>query len=471
MDIHFYNTLTRSKEKFEPLSKSEVKMYTCGPTVYRHVHIGNLRTWLMSDLIRRVLEFNGYHVRQLINITDVGHMAEDDSLIVAPGEDKVAASAAAENKTPEALAAFYTEDFLQALDAMNIQPAHQYPRATAHIPQMLGLIEQLESKGLAYARNGAVYYDVSKFPGYGRLSGHALANLQAGVHRVEIDTSKDDPNDFLLWRAAGDHRLVKWDTKWGPGFPGWHIECSAMAMHYFGPQLDIHTGGEDLVFPHHEGEIAQSEGATGQSFARFWMHGAHLLADGRKMARSVGNVLRLTDLRDHGIEPLAFRFLCLGVYYRSHMNVTWESLQAAQTSLDRMRRYYDEWRRDQVTVEMPNRPLIDFRHRFNSLVNDDLAFPQVIPLIWDLARSRLPSAAKALLLMEWDSVLGLGIGEAIEAGPTPELTPEQQALLERRAAARAAKDWAASDQLRDDLAARGIAVQDTKDGQTWVKRS
>jgi cysteinyl-tRNA synthetase len=470
MDIYFYNTLTRSKEKFEPLSKNEVKMYSCGPTVYRHVHIGNLRTWLMSDLIRRVLEFNGYQVRQLINITDVGHMAEDDSLTVTPGEDKLLAAAAAEKKTPEEIAAFYTEDFLQALVEMNIQPASQYPRATDHIPQMLALVEQLESKGLAYGKNGAVYFDVSQFPGYGRLSGHALEDLQAGVHRVEIDEAKDDPNDFLLWRAAGEHRLVKWESKWGPGYPGWHIECSAMAMHYFGPQLDIHTGGEDLVFPHHEGEIAQSEGATGLPFSRFWIHGAHLLAEGRKMARSVGNVLRLADLRERGIEPLAFRFLCLGVYYRSHMNVTWESLQAAQTSLERLRRLYGEWVRDQVTVEMPNRLLLDFRQRFSALINDDLSFPQVVSLVWDMARSSLPSAAKALLMMEWDSVLGLSLDQAAPAGPAPELTPEQESLLERRAAARSARDWAAADELRDALAAQGILVQDTKVGQTWVKR-
>ncbi len=470
MDIHFYNTLTRSKDRFEPLHKREVTMYTCGPTVYRYIHIGNLRTWLMSDLIRRVLEYNDYRVKQVMNITDVGHMAEDDSLTITPGEDKVLAAAVAEKKTPAEIAAFYTADCLQALREMNIQPAHHYPRATDYIPQMLAIIEKLEARGLAYEKNGAVMYDVSQFPDYGKLSGHQLEDLKAGIHRVALDETKDDPNDFLLWRVGGEHRLVKWDSKWGPGFPGWHIECSAMAMHYFGEQLDIHTGGEDLVFPHHEGEIAQSEGVTGKQFARYWMHGAHLLAEGRKMARSVGNVLRLTHLREQGIEPLAFRLLCLGIYYRGHMNVTWDSLRAAQANLERLRRYAAEWNQDQETVETPNRHLFEYRYRFHSLINDDLSFPQVIPLIWELAKSDLPSAAKALLLLEWDTVLGLRLGEtAAVVAPRTGLTPDQQSLLDRRAAARAAKDWAVSDQLRDELAGLGIAVKDTKEGQTWKK--
>lgn len=470
MNIYFYNTLTRSKDKFEPFNKREVKMYTCGPTVYRYVHIGNLRTWLMSDLIRRVLEFNDYHVKQVMNITDVGHMAEDDSLTVTPGEDKVESAAAAEKKTPAEIAAFYTADFLDALKQMNIQPAFHYPKATDHIPQMLALIEKLESKGLAYAKDGAVFYDVSAFPTYGNLSGHALEDLQAGISRVAIDETKNDPNDFLLWRTAGEHRLVKWESKWGPGFPGWHIECSAMSMQYLGEQLDIHTGGEDLVFPHHEGEIAQSEGATGKPFARYWMHGAHLLAEGRKMARSVGNVLRLTDLRAEGIEPLAFRLLCLGIYYRGHMNVTWDSLKAAQGSLERLRRYAAEWNTDQVTVEIPNRLLLDYRNRFNTLINDDLSFPQVIPLIWEMAKSDLPAAAKSLLLLEWDSVLGLKLGEGVSVPPPADLTPDQQALLDRRAAARTAKDWAESDRLRLELASLGVIVKDSKDGQTWSRK-
>ncbi|MBI5081412.1 MAG: cysteine--tRNA ligase, partial [Chloroflexi bacterium] len=237
MDINFYNSLTRSKEKFESIAPDYVKMYVCGPTVYRYVHIGNLRTWLMADLIRRVLEYNDYAVEQIMNITDVGHMAEDDSLTIAPGEDKVLAAAIAEKKTPAEIASFYTTDFLEALVEMNIKSAHQYPKATDHIPQMLALIEELERKGLAYEKNGAVYYDVSRFENYGRLSKHAQEDLQAGIHRVEIDQTKDDPNDFLLWRVAGEHRLEKWSSKWGDGFPGWHIECSAMAMHYLGSQI------------------------------------------------------------------------------------------------------------------------------------------------------------------------------------------------------------------------------------------
>ncbi|HLE28425.1 MAG TPA: cysteine--tRNA ligase [Anaerolineales bacterium] len=476
MDIYFYNTLTRRKEKFEPLTPGEVKMYSCGPTVYRYVHIGNLRTFLMADLVRRVLEYHGYRVTQLMNITDVGHMAEDDSLTITPGEDKVLAAAAAEKKTPRGIADFYTADFLDCVRQMNIQPAHVYPKATEHIPQMLTLIEQLETKGLAYEKGGAVFFDVSRFPDYGRLSGHALEDLQAGIHRVGVDETKDDPNDFLLWRVAGEHRTVKWDSKWGPGFPGWHIECSAMSMHYLGPQLDLHTGGEDLVFPHHEDEIAQSEGATGQAFVRYWMHGAHLLAEGRKMARSVGNVLRLKDLREEGYDPLAFRLLCLGIYYRGHMNVTWDSLKAAQSNLDRLRRYVAEWSR-QTPVASPQSSVanlqspsaLDYHTRFVSAVSDDLGFPQAVPILWEMAKSDLAPGQKLNLLLDWDRLLGLDLVSALSA-PTAALEPELQAVLDQRAAARAAKDWAASDRLRDELAARGIVVKDGKDGQTWTRK-
>jgi len=424
----------------------------------------------MADLIRRVLEYNDYAVEQIMNITDVGHMAEDDSLTIAPGEDKVLAAAAAEKKTPAEIAAFYTADFLEALAEMNIKAAHHYPKATDHIPQMLRLIEDLERKGLAYEKNGAVYYDVSRFENYGRLSKHAQEDLQAGVHRVELDETKDDPNDFLLWRVAGAHRLEKWPSKWGDGFPGWHIECSAMAMHYLGSQIDIHTGGEDLLFPHHENEIAQSEGSTGQPFSRYWMHGAHLLAEGRKMARSVGNVLRLKDLREEGIEPLAFRLLCLGISYRGHMNATWDSLKAAQSSLDKMRRNYADWNNDTHTLKISNSALLNYRHKFITAINDDLGFPQVLALISELTKEALSPAAKAMLLNEWDEVLGLRLTNPPLPNLIVAISAEDQTLLNQRAVARDQKDFATADRLRDQLAARGIIVKDTKEGQAWSRK-
>lgn len=471
MDIFFYNSLTRSKEKFESLAPNYVKMYVCGPTVYRYVHIGNLRTWLMADSIRRVLEYNDYTVEQVMNITDVGHMAEDDSLTVTPGEDKVLAAAVSEHKTPAEIAAFYTADFLDALLQMNIKPAHQYPKATDHIPQILELVEALERKGLAYEKNGAVYYDVSRFPKYGQLSKHAQEDLQAGIHRVEVDTTKDDPNDFLLWRIAGEHRVEKWESKWGEGFPGWHIECSAMAMHYLGSQIDIHTGGEDLLFPHHENEIAQSEGATDMQFARYWLHGAHLLADGRKMARSVGNVIRLSDLREQGIDPMAFRLLCLSIYYRGHMNFTWESVKAAQSSLDKLRRFYVEWSSDTRTLEISNTVITNYRNKFLNAINDDLGFPQAIALVWELAKDNISPAAKALLLNEWDEVLGLRLTQQpAPLAPVVILSSDEQALVDQRARARATQDWFLADQLRERLATRGIIIKDTKEGQTWNRK-
>jgi cysteinyl-tRNA synthetase len=469
MDVQFYNTRSRAKERFEPRLSGQATLYACGPTVYRYVHIGNLRTFLMADLVRRLLDYAGYRVTQVMNITDVGHMAEDDSLTITPGEDKVLAAAAAEKKTPQEIAAYYTADFLEAVRQMNILPAHHYPHATDHIPQMLEVIGQLVAKGLAYEKNGAVFYDVSRFPGYGQLSGHALADLQAGISRVAIDETKDDPNDFLLWRTAGERRAVKWDSPWGPGFPGWHIECSAMAMHYLGPQLDLHTGGEDLVFPHHEGEIAQSEGMTGQPFVRYWLHGAHLLAEGRKMARSAGNILRLPDLRAQGIEPLAFRLLCLGLYYRSHMNVTWESLKAAQTNLDKLRRYVAGWAPAPRATTLS--PLAaDYAQRFTSAAAEDLGFPQALPILWEMAKSDLAPGEKLALLLDWDRLLGLNLTPAISpTAPAP--SPDAQALLDQRAAARAAQDWAAADRLRDQLAEHGLIVKDTKAGQTWALKN
>jgi len=471
-EIQFFNSLGRRKEVFTSLTPGQVRMYSCGPTVYRYIHIGNLRTYLMSDLIRRVLEYNGYQVTQLINITDVGHLAEEDALGIESGEDKVLAAARQERKSPQEIAEHYTQAFLEDIAAINIQPAHRYPKATQHIPQMLALIQKLLDKGLAYARGGSVFYDVSAFPDYGKLSGHTLDELRAG-YRIEVDEIKDDPADFLLWRGARPGQLAVWDSPWGPGFPGWHIECSAMSMEYLGPQLDIHTGGEDLIFPHHENEIAQSEGATGLPFVRVWMHGAHLLAEGRKMAKSTGNVLRLKDLVAQGIEPLAYRLLCLSHQYRSHMNVTWDSLHAAQARLERLRRNVAEWRQAASSHTVhgvePSAAGEAYAATFRAAINDDLALPTALTVVWDVEKSDLPPQDKLALILDFDRVLGLRLAEVPAAAPV-ELTEEERALIEQRDAARKARDWATSDRLRAELAAHGLIIEDTPQGMRWRRR-
>lgn len=473
MTLQFYNTLTRQQADFESIEPGKVRMYTCGPTVYRYPHIGNMRTFLFADLIRRVLEYNGYEVTQAMNITDVGHMADETGLDIEEGEDKVEAAARKERKTPAQIADYYTQVFMDDLRAMNIQPAHHYPRATEFIPHMVALNERLVENGMAYEREGFLYYAVGRFDGYGQLSGNTLDALQEG-HRSAVDTIKENPADFVLWRAAGEGRLTKWDSPWGEGFPGWHIECSAMSMHYLGEQIDVHTGGEDLAFPHHENEIAQSEGATGKSpFVRFWMHGAHLLAEGRKMSKQTGNVILLRDvagdagylsLEAEGIDPLAFRLLAFTVHYRHHMNVTWETLRGQQTALDRLRRLIGEWQASGPPAGDLSEEARAFADAFRGHVNNDLAMPQAVTVMWDVTKSELPDAEKLALLLDFDRVLGLSLDAIEAAGAEIELNADERELVEARAAARAEKNWQEADRLRDELAERGITVTDTPKG-------
>jgi cysteinyl-tRNA synthetase len=479
--LHCYNTLTRQKEAFESIDPGKVRMYTCGPTVYRHPHIGNMRTFLFADLIRRSLEYNGYQVTQVTNITDVGHMADETGLDIQAGEDKMEAASRAERKTPEQIADFYTQVFLDDLAAMNIQPAHHYPKATEHVPHMIDLTQRLVNRGMAYIRDGFVYYAVGKFPDYGRLSGNTLDQLQAG-HRSEVDTIKDNPADFTLWRAAGEGRLTVWESPWGPGFPGWHIECSAMSMHYLGEQLDVHTGGEDLAFPHHENEIAQSEGATEEPFVRFWMHGAHLLAEGRKMSKQTGNVILLRDIGDdegylsleaEGIESLAFRLLCFTVHYRHQMNVTWDNLRGQQTTLDRLRRHVHDWMAEGPPANTLSPEAQALADAFRAAVDDDLAMPQALTMVWETTKSDMPVGEKLALILDFDRILGLRLDEIepTDANAEVELADHERVLIAARAAARAAKDWAEADRLRDELADLGITVADTPEGITVRRMS
>ncbi len=462
--VRLHNSLTRHTEPLQTLEAGRVGIYTCGSTVYKYAHIGNLRTYLFGDLLHRTLEYLGYDVRYVKNITDVGHM-RDDQLDSLAGPDKVELAAETEGKSPMEIADFYTAAWLEDEAALNILPADVMPRATDHIPEMLSMTAQLIEKGLAYEVDGTIYYDVSEFAGYGRLSGQQIDKMRAG-HRVEVEGDKRDPADFALWKHAREHRLMQWPSPWGDGFPGWHIECSAMALKHLGERFDIHTGGIDLKFPHHEDEIAQSEGALGHPVVSIWMHGEFLTMDDAKMAKSTGNIIRVADLPSLGHEPLAFRYLALTAHYRSKLDFTTDALHAASSGLARLRRAAAG---PDDPVDLSAEPVARYRARFAGAMADDLASPKALAAAHEVASaSELTDAQRRALLLDFDRVLGLNLGVT----PTREtpLPAGAAELLERRGAARASRDWAASDTLRDDLAALGVNVRDTPTGQEVTGR-
>ncbi len=458
--IRLYNTYTRSKELLAPVSAGTVRMYSCGPTVYRYVHIGNLRTFMFPDLLCRTLEYLGYRTEQVMNITDVGHLTDDT---FDRGEDKMLVSARLEKKSPEEIAAYYTQAFMEDAASVNIRTAARYPRATEYIPQMIELITKLIDKGHAYEVGGTVYYDIASFPAYGRLSRNTTDKLLAGA-RGEVDPRKRHPGDFTLWKAAGEHRLQVWPSPWGPGYPGWHIECSAMSMSLLGDRFDIHTGGADNVFPHHEAEIAQSEGVTGHRVVSCWMHGGLLLLAGSRMAKSAGNFFRIRELADQGFDPLAFRYLALQAKYRTKLNFSEEGLAGADRALHQLRTRLADWSGDKSATGLHSGEVSELEARFRGAIVDDLDLPAVMALVAELPRSPLAPGAKASLLRDWDRVLGLDLDRPAPSRALPAGAAE---LLESRTKAREAKDYASSDRLREQLAALGVTVTDTPEGQRW----
>jgi cysteinyl-tRNA synthetase len=463
--VRLHNSLTRRAEPLEPIEPGKVSVYTCGSTVYKYAHIGNLRTYLFGDLLHRVLEYLGYEVRYVKNITDVGHMRNDDHDSLA-GADKMELAAETEGKSPAEIAGFYTRAWLEDEALLNILPADVMPKASDHIGEMLDLTARLLERGLAYEVDGTIYYDVSEFPGYGKLSGQKVDETREG-HRVEVESDKRDPADFALWKHAREHRLMRWPSPWGDGFPGWHIECSAMSLKHLGERFDVHTGGIDLKFPHHEDEIAQSEGALGHRVVNVWMHGEFLTMDDAKMAKSAGNIIRVADLPQMGFESLVFRYLALTAHYRSKLDFTQDAMHAAASGLARLRRAAQG---PDEAVDLEAEPMARYRARFADAVADDLATPRALAIAHEVATAPdLADAQRRALLLDFDRVLGLDLGVAPpEAAPLPEAAAE---LLERRAAARAARDFAASDALRDELAAIGVEVRDTPDGQVAKVRS
>jgi cysteinyl-tRNA synthetase len=454
--ISIYNTLTKVTETIVSEKQQPIGIYTCGPTVYRRSHIGNLRSYLMSDWLRRAIEGTGTEVFHIKNITDVGHMRQER---VDLGEDKILAAAIAAGRSPKEIADEYTAMFFSDETALGIIPADVYPRATEHIPEMISMIQQLITGGFAYVVDGAVYFSVDTFGGYGKLSGN-LANQLLRTIPSEIDHRKQDLRDFALWKEAEPGRSMKWDSPWGPGFPGWHIECSAMAGRYLGSSIDVHTGGVDNIFPHHECEIAQSEAIYQQRHTNIWMHGQHLLVDGIKMAKSSQNDYTLDQLQQRGFDPMAFRYLCATVRYRSRLNFTLKSLDAAQKGLFHFRKIMDSLDLDSNVSAKDLDDMKRYRTEFAAHIQNDLNLPSGLATAWAVIKSDMSGAAKLILIGEFDKVLGLQLTLHQE-----EQFPEEVSELSRnRIIARRNRDWVVADELRDRLRDKGIFVEDMREG-------
>lgn len=478
MALYLYNTLTKQNEEFKPIQPGKVRIYTCGPTVYSHPHIGNFRAFIATDLLRRYLEYKGYQVYHIMNITDVGHMTTDDMLAGGEGEDKILAAARQEQKSPWEIARFYENEFKELVKLLNLKPADVYPRATEHIPEMIILIEKLFAKGYAYEINGNVYYAVSKFKNYGRLSGNTLENLMSGA-RVEVNPEKRSPLDFALWKNDPKH-IMQWDSPWGKGFPGWHIECSVMSMKYLGETFDIHTGGEDNIFPHHECEIAQSEAANEKKFVNYWFHTRHLLVHNQKMSKSLGNFHTVRDILDKGYQPRVLRYALLNTHYRQSLNFTLDGLEAARNAIQRL---LDFKRLTELKAKSDPLPygkklprveqlIKETKDKFESSMDDDLNISEALGSIFEFIREinklgLLKTEAKAVLdlIDNFDTVLGILQTEKVE-----EISPELKALIEQRELARQQKDYQKADTLRAQLETKGIILEDTPDGVRWKNK-
>jgi cysteinyl-tRNA synthetase len=465
--LRITDTRTRVAEEIRPGRGRTLKVYACGPTVYRFAHVGNLRTFLLGDLIARAAEvLHKWSVELVQNITDVGHL-QDDTGIELEGEDRILVAAREEGRDPFDIARFYEEQFHADQAALNIRPANLYPRASDSIELMVELIGTLLDKGNAYVgTDGSVYFDARSFPSYGVLSGNKLDDLRAG-HRAdaaELAVGKRFHADWALWKTAGPQREMVWDTPWGRGFPGWHVECSAMSLHHLGESIDVHTGGIDLRFPHHEDERAQSEAAVGHEVVRRWVYGEHLLADGRKMAKSTGNVVLVRDVIARGLDPLALRLFFLTGRYRQQMNLTWDALTAADKRLARWRTKVAEW------AESPSTAMCaDYVQRITDAFDEDLDTPSALVTLSELEKdAEIPPGSKFETFAWADRLLGLDLVRDVGRPAAVVVLPDgARELLDRRAAARAAKDWSAADSLREQLAALGVAVVDGPDGQSW----
>jgi len=478
MPLKLYNTYSRKKETFEPLKESRVAMYNCGPTVYDYVHIGNLSSYLMADLIRRYLEYKKYKVVQIMNITDVGHLVSDED----SGEDKMIKGAEREKKSPQEIADFYTQAFFKDIEKINIKKADKYPKATGHIQEMIEITKELLDKGFAYKVEGSVYFDISKFKNYGKLSGNTKEKLEELIKgaRSEVvkDKNKKSPFDFALWLKAPENHLMKWDSPWSMGYPGWHIECSAMSIKYLGKSIDIHTGGEDNIFPHHENEIAQSEALNNEQFVKYWMHKRYFLVDGKKMSKSGGNFYKLEDLEKLGFNPIDFRFLIIQSHYRSQVNFSKNGLKQAHESLERIKDFL--LRLKSIDNNKENQDIEKIiqatKETFENHMDNDLDTPQALASLFELINQMNKlidqeaigqNNAKSIseFILNIDKILGLKLNE--DKNISKDRKSKIKELIAERGIARKNKNWSKADEIRDELLKLGAEIKDTGKGTTW----
>jgi len=466
--LKIYNTLSKKIEIFRPLKERKVSLYTCGPTVYDYDHLGHAWNYTTADILRRVLEYNRYKVKHLMNITDVGHLTSDADT----GEDKIEKSAREKKKTAWEVADYFTKIYLKNRKKMNMLEPHIISKATDHIPEMIELIKKIFKKNAAYKIDDGIYFEVKKFPSYGKLSGNTLKQLKAGA-RIEINPQKRHPADFALWKFTplNQKRQMEWNSPWGKGFPGWHIECSAMSMKYLGTTIDIHTGGEDNIFPHHESEIAQSETANNKKFVRYWFHPRFLIVEGQKMSKSLKNFYTISDLENKGFSPLALRYLFLTSHYRSKLNFTWKSLAASQKALLSLHDFL-------IKIQLAKTPakktisLKRFRKHFLEMINKDLDVPKALAVLWKLIGENNKNPNKFnpgdlyKLIIDWDKVFGLNLNKI----KPPKIPVKIKKLLRQREILRKEKKFNQADKVRKEIEKSGFIIEDTTQGPNVKKR-
>lgn len=470
--MQLWNTLTRKKEEFKPLKKSQVGLYTCGPTVYNYAHIGNLRTYIFEDILQRTLEWNGFKVKRVMNITDVGHLTSDAD----EGEDKIDREAKKEKRSVWVIAKFYTKAFLRDFSELNIQKPRYLAPATKFIPQQIKLIEQLFKRGYVYETGKAVYFDISKFKDYTKLSRQKISEKRVAARKEVVeDTEKRNPQDFALWFKLVDHfknHTMRWPSPWGTGFPGWHIECSAISTSFLGQPFDIHTGGIDHIPVHHTNEIAQSEGAYGKPLAKYWMHSEFLVIDAKRMGKSVGNFITLEDLKKKGFKPLAYRYFILGAHYRKKLNFTWGGLGAAASALDKLYKEIESLKNlasKTKTVTSKDRKMVnEFLHRFKADIDDDLNTPRALSVLWGTFKNQtLSPRSKLSLIFQYDRILGLKLKNATKRAKIPLLVMK---LVKERELCRVNKQFTQSDALREKIRVLGYGIEDTPQGPFIYKQ-
>ena len=464
MNIKLYNTLTRKEENFTPLEGNEVRIYSCGPTVYSYAHIGNFRSYVFMDNLRRVLKYNGYDLKHVMNITDVGHLESDAD----EGEDKMEKAARKENKNPYEIAEFYTKAFFEDMDKLNIDRPEIIAKATEHIPEMLEYVKEIIKNGYAYETSKGIYFDISKLDKYPVLSNRNLDDQIAGA-RVEVDPEKRNPYDFALWIKAPENHLMKWESPWGVGYPGWHIECSSISIKHLGEYMDIHCGGVDNIFPHHTNEIAQSESYLGHKWCNYWFHVNHLKTNGGKMSKSKGEFLTVSLLEEKGYNPMVYRMFCLQSHYRKPLEFSYEALDNVATAYEKLLKRIKaipeegEVNADQVAA---------YHEKFGEAVGNDMNTSMGLTIVYDLLKEDFSGATKRAILADLDTVLSLELTKPWEdAGEEvdEELSAFVEGKIAERAAAKKEKDFAKADAIRDELKAKGILIKDTREGVVWEK--